>query len=114
MARYHIVYWKHIPAMVIAHGGTGEIKIQLPPRFQNAIDAYAMAIGLTDTEEYMAQGTCGPWRERDGTPAEVTRAVVEEFDAEFKNIEIPKSSPSKYNFPFKRLFNKVLFPSHIF
>lgn len=89
-SRYRITYWKHIPTMVIAMGEGREVKVELPARFLRAIDAYAMATGLSGTEEYLAQWRRGPWLEREGTPEEVARAVAAELEAEFKTIEIPK------------------------
>ena len=52
MARYRIFYWKHIPSAITVSGEGREVKVQLPQRFQNAIDAYAMAVGLTGTTEF--------------------------------------------------------------
>jgi hypothetical protein len=56
MARYRIFYWKHIPSSIHVEGGGRTIKKQLSQRIQNAIDAYAMAAGLTSTEEYSGGG----------------------------------------------------------
>ena len=92
MTRYRIVYWKHIPSMVIARDATGrEVKEQLPPRFQAAIDAYAMSIGLTDSETYLAEWRRGPWQDREGTPEAVARSVAAELGSEFKKIDIPRN-----------------------
>ncbi len=89
-SKVRITYWRHIPTMIVAAGGGREVKVQLPPRFQKSIDAYAMAVGLTDTDAYMAEWKKGPWFERDGTPEEVSQAVLAELEAEFAKIEIPK------------------------
>jgi len=55
-----VIYWRDIPAQVIAGGGTQ--KILLHNRFQVAIDRAATVAGLTDTDDYVEQ-----WR-RESTP----------------------------------------------
>ena len=90
MTRYRIFYWKHIPSAITVSGEGRDVKVQLPQRFQNAIDAYAMAEGLTGTNEYAAQYKRGPWVEREGTPEEVADALLAELEIEFAKIEIPR------------------------
>jgi metal-dependent amidase/aminoacylase/carboxypeptidase family protein len=90
MAKYCIYYWKHIPASITVQGEGREIKKQLSQRVQNAIDAYAMAAGLTSTEEYAAQWRRGEWIERDGAPEELAEALLAELETEFARIEIPR------------------------
>jgi metal-dependent amidase/aminoacylase/carboxypeptidase family protein len=90
MARYRIFYWKHIPSSITVEGDGRTLKKQLSQKIQNAIDAYAMAVGLTSNEEYSAQYKRGDWIERDGTPEEVADALLAELEAEFAKIEIPK------------------------
>jgi hypothetical protein len=90
MTKYRIFYWKHIPASFTVEGDGRTIKKQLSQRIQNAIDAYAMADGLTSTEDYSAQWKRGQWIERDGAPEEVAEALLTELEAEFAKIEIPR------------------------
>jgi hypothetical protein len=90
MARYRIFYWKHIPSSIAVEGDGRTIKKQLSQRIQNAIDAYAMATGITSADDYSAQYRRGEWIERDGSPEEVAEAVVSELEAEFAKIEIPR------------------------
>jgi hypothetical protein len=90
MARYRIFYWKHIPSSITVEGDGRTIKKQLSQRIQNAIDAYAMAIGLTSSDEYSAQYKRGDWLERDGSPEEVTETLLAELETEFAKVEIPK------------------------
>jgi hypothetical protein len=92
MARYRIFYWKHIPSSIAVEGDGRIVKRQLSKKIQNAIDAYAMAAGLTSTEEYAAQYRRGEWMEREGTPEEVADALVSELETEFAKIEIPRRS----------------------
>ncbi len=90
MARYRIFYWKHIPSSITVEGDGRTIKKQMSQKIQNAIDAYAMAVGLTSSDDYSAQYKRGDWIERDGSPEEVADALLSEPEAEFAKIEIPK------------------------
>jgi hypothetical protein len=94
MARYRIFYWKHIPSSIVVEGDGRTIKKQLSQKIQNAIDAYAMASGLTSTDEYSAQYKRGNWVERAGPPEEVAEALAAELEAEFAKIEIPRRNGS--------------------
>ena len=90
MAKYRITYWKHIPTSFVVEGDGRTVKKQLSQKIQHAIDAYAMATGLTSTEEYARQYQRGDWIEREGTPEEVAEPLLSELEAEFAKIEIPK------------------------
>jgi hypothetical protein len=89
MTRYRIFYWKHIPSSITVQGEGRTIKKQLSQKIQNKIDAYAMAEGLTSTQDYAAQYRRGDWVERDGTPEEVAESLLTDLEAEFAKIEIP-------------------------
>ena len=90
MAKYRIFYWKHIPSSIVVQGNGTTVKKQLSQRIQNAIDAYAMAEGLTGTHDYAAQYRRSEWIERDGDPEEVADALLAELEIEFAKIEIPR------------------------
>ncbi len=90
MAKYRIMYWKHIPQSITVEGDGRTIKKQLSEKIQNKIDAYAMAEGLTSTSDYAGQFKRGEWIEREGTPVEVADALLSQLEAEFANIEIPR------------------------
>ena len=92
MARYRIFYWKHIPSSIVVEGDGRTIKKQLSQKIQNKIDAYAMATGLTSTDDYSAQYRRGEWIEREGSPEEVAEALSNELEAEFARIEIPRDN----------------------
>jgi len=81
MASYQVTFWKHIPSQVKAWEGTDEVKGMMPDRFQVAIDAYSMREGSTAMDDYLEGWRRGPIEKRDGTPAEVLAAVIEELDA---------------------------------
>jgi hypothetical protein len=90
MARYRIMYWKHIPQSFTVEGDGRTIKKELSQRVQNAIDAYGMAAGLTSTTDYAREFKRGAWIERNGSPEEVAEALLSELEAEFAKIEIPR------------------------
>ena len=90
MSRYRIFYWRHIPSSIVVEGNGRTIKKQLSQKIQNAIDAYAMASGITSTDDYSAQYKRGDWIERDGSPEEVAEALLSELETEFAKIEIPR------------------------
>ena len=63
MASVQILYWRDIPAQVIAKAGRKNAKRQLEERFEKAIDMAAMRSGASGTDDYLAD-----WRK--GEPAE--------------------------------------------
>jgi hypothetical protein len=77
MADLVTLYWRDIPAQVIAKAGRKTAKRQLPERFEQAIDRAAMRAKLTGTDAYLEQ-----WRKSDPTPcgddieAEADRAAA--------------------------------------
>jgi hypothetical protein len=81
MARYQVMYWKHIPAHIKAWDEEGQVKRLLPDRFQAAIDAYSMKEGSTDMDSYLEAWHWGPEVERPGSAAEVADAMVNELDS---------------------------------
>jgi metal-dependent amidase/aminoacylase/carboxypeptidase family protein len=89
MAKYRIMYWKHIPQSITVEGDGRTVKKQLSEKIQNKIDAYAMAVGATSTTDYAKEYKRGPWVDRDGTPEEVAEALLSELELEFAKIEIP-------------------------
>ena len=90
MTRYRIFYWKHIPSSITVEGDGRTVKKQLSQKIQNAIDAYAMAAGITSSEDYSAQYKRGGWIERDGSPEEVAETLLSELEIEFAKIQIPR------------------------
>jgi len=63
MADLVVVYWRDIPAQVIAKRGRTAAKRQLSERFEKAIDRAAMKAKLRDTDSYLAE-----WRRADPVP----------------------------------------------
>jgi hypothetical protein len=54
MAELTILYWRDIPAQVVARAGRRSAKAELPGRFAEAIDAAAMRAGAAGTDDYLA------------------------------------------------------------
>jgi Virulence factor len=71
-----IVYWRDIPAQVIVGKGRAASKVQLPERFEQAIDRCAMKIGARDTDSYLAE-----WRKAAPYPVEGEAAAVAASEA---------------------------------
>lgn len=63
MAQLVVVYWRDIPAQVIARAGRASAKHELPTRFALAIDQAAMRAGLTGTDAYL-----DAWRRGEPSP----------------------------------------------
>ena len=59
MAHLITLFWRDIPAQIIAESGRGrnrqQAKIELPRRFAIAIDAAAMKDGAESTDDYLAE-----------------------------------------------------------
>ena len=82
MARITIVSWRDIPAQVIVGKGRGAAKVQLPERFEQAIDRAAMKVGARGDDAYLAE-----WRRTDGgetedDPVEVAAALADRLVAD--------------------------------
>ncbi len=83
MAEVTVVFWRDIPAQVIAGRGRGAAKVPLPERFEQAIDRAAMTAGLVGTDAYL-----GEWRRdgpvsHDGSDAEAAARVAAGLDAAY-------------------------------
>ena len=83
MAKLITVYWRDIPAQVIAKAGRKTAKIQLSQRFLDAIDMAAMRAGKGSTDEYLEdwrreQTECG-----DDLQAEA-KSAADKLEAKFQ------------------------------
>lgn len=78
MAKLITIYWRDIPAQVIGRVGRDNHKLELAPRFAEAIDRAAMRAGKGSSDLYLAE-----WRreseETDAAEigAQVARRVAE-------------------------------------
>ena len=55
MAKKTIIYWRDIPAQVVAQRGRVREKVHLSQRFQEAIDSAAMRAGKGSSDAYIAE-----------------------------------------------------------
>jgi len=88
MAKLTIVYWRDIPAQVIAKAGRKTGKRQLDERFEKAIDRAAMRAKLRDTDSYLAEWRRGePVDCGDDLEAEAV-AMAEKLEREFDQTRL--------------------------
>ncbi|GHA40747.1 hypothetical protein GCM10008927_01220 [Amylibacter ulvae] len=78
-----IVYWRDIPAQVIVGKGRRGAKVQLPERFEQAIDRCAMKIGAQDTDAYLAEWRKAEPFDVEGDQDQVAKDQAELLDKEF-------------------------------
>lgn len=83
-----IVYWRDIPAQVMIGKGRRATKVQLPERFEQAIDRAAMKSGAADDDTYLAE-----WRKAEpysveGDAEEVAKSEAERLDQEYDQEKI--------------------------
>ena len=85
-----IVYWRDIPAQVIVGKGRRASKVQLPERFEKAIDRCAMKSGAHGTGDYLAEWRKAPPYPAEGEPAEIARRLAEKLDLEYDQAFLRK------------------------
>ncbi len=88
MTEVVIVYWRDIPAQVIAGRGSKRARVQLSQRFERAIGRCAMKTDQRDTDSYLAQWRRGPaplppGAPEAGNPEAAAHAVAERLEAEY-------------------------------
>jgi hypothetical protein len=82
MAEVTVVWWRDIPAQVIAGPKRGGAKVKLDERFEQAIDRCAMKVGARDSDAYLAEWRKAPPYEVPGEPADVAAAEAARLEAE--------------------------------
>lgn len=80
MARYQILYWEHIPLGVKATDVNGTVRENLPARFQEAVERASSQAGHSSAAAYTSMFKWGKEQEREGSAAEVAKAVAQELD----------------------------------
>ena len=83
-SKYQILYWQSLPSSIKAWDDATEIKVDLPAKFAERIDAEATKLGLTKGDDYIAQLRWGDELERPGTPQDVVAALQQELENELK------------------------------
>jgi hypothetical protein len=71
-----VTRWREIPSLVIARDGDLVAKVNLPSRFQEAIDEAAMRLSADSADDYMAGWIRDPWEPVAGSPPEAAEAVA--------------------------------------
>lgn len=69
-AQLTVIWWRDIPAQVVARQGRTTVRAELPARFQQAIDRAAMRAGLEGSAAYLEH-----WHRR-------TRACAQDLQSE--------------------------------
>jgi hypothetical protein len=83
VARWEIVAWREIPAMVEVRDDADQVTMPLSEKFHMLIDSVAMQLGMQDETAYLEQWTRLPGGERPGSARDVGEAVVAELEARF-------------------------------
>ena len=78
-----VISWRDIPAQVNGTDGDHKIQIELPPRFQRAIDRAAMVAGKKDANSYIAEMASSSQPEASGDLEAAVADLVESIEAEF-------------------------------
>jgi 5-methyltetrahydrofolate--homocysteine methyltransferase len=82
-SKFQILYWQDIPSQVKAWDDFDEIKMDLPTRFAERIDASAQKQGLISQDAYSAHYRWSDAVERAGSPQEVADALKKELETKF-------------------------------
>lgn len=88
MANVTVVYWRDIPAQVIVGKGRRAAKVQLPERFEQAIDRAAMKVGAKDADAYLAEWRKAPPYVVDGADADIATSEAARLDTEFNQARL--------------------------
>ena len=88
MADVTVVYWRDIPAQVIVGRGRRGTKMQLPERFEQAIDRAAMKSGAAESDDYMAGFRKADPIPVDGTDQDAAAATVARIETEYDQDRI--------------------------
>lgn len=92
MAQYQVLFWYDIPLQVRAGSRKDRVSKELSSRFQVAIDKAAVEAQLTNTDDYLAGFRWSESQERQGTPAEVSEAIVAELESSYKVVDWLKTA----------------------
>lgn len=104
-----IIYWRDIPAQVIASAGGHKETLVLEDRFQHAIDRAAAVAGLTETQAYVGEWRreTRPLEDEPGVAAQATADLLQStFDRErleamvqAGGLDLTNDSPTRQDLP---------------
>lgn len=86
MARYRVLYWREIPALIEAFEGDHTVRTPLSQRFQDLIDTVAMRAGASTAEAYLEGWRHGAEVERPGSAESVAQQVALELETTFDRL----------------------------
>jgi hypothetical protein len=96
MATFQVTYWQEIPSQVDAREGRDKPhKEMLGPRFQELIDVVATARRMGDADAYISGWNKGAKEVREGSAADVAKAVAQEFEARYEEIRVEALQKTK-------------------
>lgn len=81
IVRYQVLRWRDLPSAIKAWDDFGEVKVDLPGKFAEIIDAEAQRLGLVSADDYGAQFKWDDEQERSGSPDEVVAAMIAQFQS---------------------------------
>lgn len=87
MARYQVLYWRHIPLGVKATDIYSVVRENLPPRFQEMFQQAAAKNKKTDNPYTTSGFRWTEEQEKDGPAAAVAMSVAKELAADWDNDE---------------------------
>lgn len=95
MATLTIISWRDIPAQVIAKRGREMAKIQLSPRFQEAVDRAAMRAGKGSSDAYLAD-----WKRSEPQPCDddirsAVAAAAADIEARYTDEDLERLIKAK-------------------
>ncbi len=82
-SKFQVLFWQDIPSEIKAWDDFDEVKISLPNRFAEKIDASAQRQGLIQADTYMAHLKWSDPQERAGSPHDVVAALKSELESKF-------------------------------
>jgi hypothetical protein len=85
MASLTVVYWRDIPAQVIAKQGRKSAKKMLSDRFQEAIDRAAMRSGAAGTDDYLEDWRRGEPTTVDGDLDQAARDLSQQIEQQWSD-----------------------------
>ena len=94
MAKLITVFWRDIPAQVMAKRGRATAKVRLSERFQVAIDRAAMRAGKGSSDAYLSE-----WRRESAVCGEdlddEARIAAERIETEFTDHDLDTLARAK-------------------
>ena len=95
MASLTIISWRDIPAQVIVKRGRETAKVQLSPRFQEAVDRAAMRAGKGSSDAYLADWKRSDPQTCDDDIQKVAGEKAAEIEARYSDEDLERLIKAK-------------------